>query len=52
MENGEYNIEVLAVKASLSYLFVNSFNSQCTDIINSILEGYPKPKKQLIVSTV
>ena len=35
-------------------LYCNSvyFPLQATEILNSILEGYPKPKKQLFVSSI
>ena len=40
--------------ASLFTLYCNSvyFPLQATEILNSILEGYPKPKKQLFVSYI
>ena len=39
---------------SLFTLYCNSvyFPLQATEILNSILEGYPKPKKQLFVSSI
>ena len=44
----------MIIYGSLFTLYCNSvhFPLQATEILNSILEGYPKPKKQLFVSSI
>ena len=44
----------IIMNASLFTLYCSSvyFPLQATEILNSILEGYPKPKKQLFVSAI
>ena len=46
-------VKFLIIYGSLFTLYCHSvyFPLQATEILNSILEGYPKPKKQLFVSS-